>query len=259
MTSPPNVSIEAIEAAITAAYEGPAEEQVHHFRCTLADFMRLALKDRLIDRRGLREPSFNPYKETLSFLTSPTPMQCCPRSWFKDWVFKLREMNPELPGKLRVNSPWLPQIFRGQYLGGCIGTYASFFPRFPSMPLIILEAGYAKSYDDLVDDATLLLEGAEGEINMVIIVKMEPLVEGETSFKSGFTEIWKFDEEDMKAKIYGPRLDLLGDQSSSIAPKDDPLPLKLDDLRDELEISVQQHFYNENREALCEQSLSLLQ
>lgn len=74
------------------------------------------------------------------------------------------------------------------------------------MPLIILEAGYAKSYDDLVDDATLLLEGAEGEINMVIIVKMEPLVEGETSFKSGFTEIWKFDEEDMKAKIYGPRL-----------------------------------------------------
>ena len=50
-----------------------------------------------------------------------------------------------------------------------------FFSRLPSIPSIIFEAGCAKSYNDLVDDTALLLEGAEGEINMVIIVQMEPL------------------------------------------------------------------------------------
>ena len=70
----------------------------------------------------------------------------------------------------------------------------------------MLEVGYTKSYNDLVDDATLLLEGAQGHIDMVIILKMDPLKEGETSLQHAFVELWKIDREDMTARIYGGRM-----------------------------------------------------
>lgn len=35
--------------------------------------------------------------------------------------------------------------------------------------------------------------------------------------------------------------DLLGDQYPSIAPTEDPTPLKLDDLRDHLDLAVKRH------------------
>jgi hypothetical protein len=41
MASSPNASIEAIEAAFAASQTPGAEEQVHHFHCTLDDFERL--------------------------------------------------------------------------------------------------------------------------------------------------------------------------------------------------------------------------
>lgn len=53
MASPPNVSIEAIEAVFAASQTLGAGEDVHHFRCTLADFERLQLEERLYDRRGI--------------------------------------------------------------------------------------------------------------------------------------------------------------------------------------------------------------
>jgi hypothetical protein len=56
MASPPNVSIVAIEAVLTASETWGAEEQVHHFRCTLADFERLQLEDLLVlryENRGI--------------------------------------------------------------------------------------------------------------------------------------------------------------------------------------------------------------
>lgn len=86
-------------------------------------------------------------------------------------------------------------------------TYAEFYSEKTELwPTIVLEVGYIKPYDDLVDDATLLLEGAQCQIDTVIILKMEPLKEGETSLQYAFVELWKIDKEDMTARIYGGRL-----------------------------------------------------
>jgi hypothetical protein len=65
----------------------------------------------------------------------------------------------------------------------------------------VLKVGYTKCYDDLVDDATLLLEGSQGQIDTVIILKMQPLKEGGTSLQYAFIELWKIDKEDMTARI----------------------------------------------------------
>ena len=45
-------------------------------------------------------------------------------------------------------------------------------------------------YDDLKDDVKLLLEGSKGKISKAIIIKIEPLCEGETKVQRGFVEMW---------------------------------------------------------------------
>ena len=47
-------------------------------------------------------------------------------------------------------------------------------------PPIAFEFGYAEPYEDLGDDVKLLLEGSGREISKAIIIKIEPLWEGET-------------------------------------------------------------------------------
>ena len=61
-------------------------------------------------------------------------------------------------------------------------------------PTIVFEVGYAEPYDDLKDDVKLLLEGSEGRISKVIIIKIEPLREGETEVQRGFVEMWYLSE-----------------------------------------------------------------
>ena len=45
-------------------------------------------------------------------------------------------------------------------------------------------------YDDLKDDVKVLLEGSGGRISKAIIIKIEPLREGETEVQRGFVEMW---------------------------------------------------------------------
>ena len=54
----------------------------------------------------------------------------------------------------------------------------------------MFEIGYAEPYDDLKDDVKLLLEGSRGKISKAIIIKIEPLREGETEVQRGFVEMW---------------------------------------------------------------------
>ena len=46
-------------------------------------------------------------------------------------------------------------------------------------PSIALEVGYSEDYADLLADANHLLEGSDGRIGLVIIVKLNPLKPGE--------------------------------------------------------------------------------
>ena len=70
-------------------------------------------------------------------------------------------------------------------------------------PTIVVEVGYAEPYNDLKDDVKLLLEGSGGQISKAIIIKVEPLREGETEVQSAFVEMWHLSEG--RAKKDGSR------------------------------------------------------
>ena len=59
-------------------------------------------------------------------------------------------------------------------------------------PTVVFEFGYTERYEDLKDNAKLLLEGTQGKIIKVIIIKIEPLLTGETTIQKGFVEVWSF-------------------------------------------------------------------
>lgn len=60
-------------------------------------------------------------------------------------------------------------------------------------PSVALEVGYTEPYERLLSDADLLLEGSEGRIRVVTLVKLQPLGPGETSVQSGFVELHEYD------------------------------------------------------------------
>jgi len=70
-------------------------------------------------------------------------------------------------------------------------------------PTVAFEFGYTEPYEQLTEDVKVLLEGTGGEISKVIVVKVEPLVEGETEIQAGFVEMWCL--EGGKAKNDGGR------------------------------------------------------
>lgn len=67
------------------------------------------------------------------------------------------------------------------------------------MTTIALKVGYRESYEDLVEDARLLLEDTRGEIGLVFLIKMDPLKPEETRIQNGFFEIRIYDLEESKA------------------------------------------------------------
>jgi len=62
----------------------------------------------------------------------------------------------------------------------------------------VFEFGYNEPYDELKDDVKLLLEGSCGKITKAILVKLDPLYDGETQIQKGFLETWHL--SDGKAK-----------------------------------------------------------
>ncbi|KAN0080679.1 hypothetical protein V8E54_003883 [Elaphomyces granulatus] len=63
--------------------------------------------------------------------------------------------------------------------------------------------GY-ESYQELLHDADVLLEGSAGEIRRVILIKIEPLSRNASQIR-GFVEVWKYDESTGRKKIVGER------------------------------------------------------
>ncbi|KAN0070268.1 hypothetical protein V8E54_011849 [Elaphomyces granulatus] len=82
----------------------------------------------------------------------------------------------------------------------------SIFPGSPSRlwPTICMEVGYSESYQELLTDADLLLEGSAGEIRRVILIKIEPLSRNASQIL-GFVEVWKYDESTGRKKIVDER------------------------------------------------------
>jgi len=64
------------------------------------------------------------------------------------------------------------------------------FPRGPFWPTIVFEVRYNEPYDDLQANVKLLLEGSGGKITQAILIKLDPLNDGETYIQKGFLETW---------------------------------------------------------------------
>jgi hypothetical protein len=69
------------------------------------------------------------------------------------------------------------------------------YPKGRTWPSIALEVGYSQTYEELLEDASLLLEGSEGRIGLVILIKIVPLKDNETALQSGFVEFHTYDQE----------------------------------------------------------------
>lgn len=72
-------------------------------------------------------------------------------------------------------------------------------------PTIALEAGYSETYRAIKRDMKLLIEGSQGDIGCVILVKIQPLSATGQSIQEGFVEVWKFDQATKKAVQYQER------------------------------------------------------
>ena len=59
-------------------------------------------------------------------------------------------------------------------------------------PTVVFEFGYTERYEDLKDKVKFLLEGTQGKIIKAIVIKIEPLLTGETTIQKGFVEVWSF-------------------------------------------------------------------
>ena len=69
--------------------------------------------------------------------------------------------------------------------------------------------GYIQSYEKLLRDTTLLLDGSEGRIGVVILVKIEPVDlrdNMDASIKKGFIEVWGWDFQNDCMERRGERL-----------------------------------------------------
>src|SRR5438034_7834770 len=83
---------------------------------------------------------------------------------------------------------------------------AGIYPRGRKWPTIAIEAGYSESYEALIWDAKLLLEGSEGRIGLVIVAKLEPLKSNETNIQNRFVQVYKYDQETGRMARYSGRM-----------------------------------------------------
>lgn len=73
-------------------------------------------------------------------------------------------------------------------------------------PTIALEYDYSQSGQLSIEDAKMLLEGTQGQVGLVILVKVQPLQHGETEVRSGYVQVWEYNYDTGRAARRGRRL-----------------------------------------------------
>jgi hypothetical protein len=81
---------------------------------------------------------------------------------------------------------------------------ASIFPGDPGRRwlTICLEVGYSETYQELLNDADVLLEGSAGGIRLI---KIEPLSPNTSETRQGFVEDWEYDESTGREKKWSAK------------------------------------------------------
>ncbi|KAE8377015.1 hypothetical protein BDV26DRAFT_264496 [Aspergillus bertholletiae] len=79
--------------------------------------------------------------------------------------------------------------FSGRFFGSSKTPDCIIVPGDGTWPSIALEVGYSETYDELIADADILLEGSQGKIHVVIPVKLGTLQPNDTHLQTGFVEL----------------------------------------------------------------------
>ncbi|KKK25954.1 hypothetical protein ARAM_003530 [Aspergillus rambellii] len=95
--------------------------------------------------------------------------------WFQDWLFEMRVQGYISRGSLSPH----PNIT----LKGSSGRFSG---------SVALKVRFSETYNQLIADADLLLEGSQGKIRVVILVKLSPLGLNDTHCQAGFVEVHEY-------------------------------------------------------------------
>ncbi|KAE8359163.1 hypothetical protein BDV27DRAFT_162887 [Aspergillus caelatus] len=218
--------------------------------------------------------TYNSFTGILCF-RMPTWMHESAITWMNRWAMQMVLLGDVDLKSLGVCTNVTLRNFQGRYLQSQKIPNVFVIPKVPATsnnntiwPTIALEIGYSESFDALKQDADLLLQGSEGRIKTVILVKLEPLKEDETIIQAGFVEVHVFDPNSGQRRkrgrsmtLYPPphnrahqgiRLeweDILRDQLNlHLSESERPPPLMLDDLREQIEDYTMRHLLQREQE-----------
>ncbi|KAL5361062.1 hypothetical protein BJX96DRAFT_151340 [Aspergillus floccosus] len=198
----------------------------------------------------------------------PTWIHESATNWIIRWTTRMVLLGDVDLGSLNVYTNVTLKNFRRLYFRSQKIPDVFVIPEVPTTPndhtiwpTVALEIGYSESFDHLKQDADLLLQGSEGRIKSVILIKLDPLKEDETSIQAGFVEVHIFDQISGQRRKRGRRMtlyppprnhahqcitlewqDLLHDQLDlHLSESERPPPLMLDDLRKHVEKNTMTH------------------
>ncbi|KAI9034887.1 uncharacterized protein KD926_005163 [Aspergillus affinis] len=127
--------------------------------------------------------------------------------WIKEWESGMAASGDLRPGSLRMPANVQLQNFLGIYSDSRKIPDTFLIPKGDDIwPATAFEIDDSEQYDDLKCDADLLLQGSEGQIGTVVLVKLDPLRNNQTCVQSGFVEIYTYDSESGKSRQRGKRM-----------------------------------------------------
>ncbi|KAK9241694.1 hypothetical protein V1506DRAFT_549978 [Lipomyces tetrasporus] len=174
---------------LTEVAKDIAEKEEGEYKITWKQFQEV---EELLENRRAKY-SYNSFTGMLRFLM-PTFIHASCNRWITEWVQEMVNAGDIEPAGVKVFIDATLKDFKENYSRSAKDPDAGIYPRGRKWPTMALEAGYSESYDALVDDTDLLLQGTQGRIGMVIVVKIEPLAPGETEIQNGFLQVYEYDQ-----------------------------------------------------------------
>ncbi|CUS06868.1 unnamed protein product [Tuber aestivum] len=155
---------------------------------------------------GVRSYTYRPSIEKLT-IKMCTPMHAMVICWAGELIAEGVAQQAFDRGDLTQISKERMTRFVGEYQDIIKSPDVALVPSGRYRPTIVFEFGYAEPYGQLKAETTLLLEGTQGSITKVVIIKLDPLAAGETKIKKGFVEVWhlvdgKVKQEGRRKKLF---------------------------------------------------------
>ncbi|KAG5304596.1 no significant blast hit [Histoplasma capsulatum G186AR] len=182
-------------------------------------------------------------------------------NWIQGWIADFRRLEQWDQRTISAAGKGELKVFAGEYANRIIMPDCAIFVSTLTYPTIAMEIAYTETYEDLKENARLLLEGTAGEISVAILVKIVPLRSDESHIQSAFVQLYEYSSTQNRAIPRGGRKtlfpvpnnharqriefsweDVLKSQLPQIQPVSaTPPPLLLDDLREIIDAYTERH------------------